>query len=330
MKGKMVLLGVLMVCSFLLVSFATDAVAQGKKLVVGLSMVQKDSDWWAMMAKLGEQAARAKGYDVVTVWANGDQEKQIKDIEDLIQRKVDIIIMGPVQQDGSMVAIDQAFKAGISTVTVGRLSKTKNVAAAVVADEPEFGRKQIQQIAKDYPKGANIVFLFGPMGAGYAIQMFEEGTTPELKKYPKLKLLHKYTSPSDIASDGMKNAEDAIVRFNNIDVFAGSNDGLALGAVRAVQSAGKGEKIKVYGAGATLMGMQAVYDGQMRYTTIKSQAIMAQKAMEFVDSIMNKKPLTSKMGFVPPVVVTKDNVTTVKDPMLGGSLTEPATFSPKK
>jgi len=40
MKRKMVLLGVLMVCSLLLVSFATDAAAQGKK-VIGLSMVQR-------------------------------------------------------------------------------------------------------------------------------------------------------------------------------------------------------------------------------------------------------------------------------------------------
>ena len=34
------------------------------------------------MAKLAEQAARARGYDIVTVWANADQEKQIKDVED--------------------------------------------------------------------------------------------------------------------------------------------------------------------------------------------------------------------------------------------------------
>ncbi len=330
MKTERMFWVVLMVCSLLLAPFGMEAAAQGKKIVIGASMVQKDSDWWAMMAKLAEQAAKAKGYDIVTVWANADQEKQIKDVEDLIQRKVDIIIMGPVQQDGSMVAIDQAFKAGIPVVTVGRLSKTKNVAAAVIADEAEFGRKQIQQIAKDYPNGANIVFLFGPMGAGYAIQMFEEGTTPELQKFPKLKLLHRYTSPSDIASDGMKNAEDGIVRFSNIDVFAASNDGLALGAVRAVQSAGKGDKIKVYGAGATLMGMQAVYDGQMRYTTIKSQAKMAEIALGFVETILNKKPLTTKLYKVPPMVVTKENVTTVKDPMLGGSFTEPSTFTPKK
>ncbi|RPJ40942.1 MAG: hypothetical protein EHM27_07075, partial [Deltaproteobacteria bacterium] len=135
---------------------------------------------------------------------------------------------------------------------------------------------------------------------------------------------------SDIASDGMKNAEDGIVRFSNIDVFAASNDGLALGAVRAVQSAGKANKIKVYGAGATLMGMQAVYDGQMRYTTIKSQAKMAARALEFVDLLTQKKPIANKMALIPPVVVTKENVTMEKDPMFGGTFTAPEAFKPKK
>ena len=101
-------------------------------------------------------------------------------------------------------------------------------------------------------------------------------------------------------------------------VFAASNDGLALGAVRAVQSAGKGDKIKVYGAGATLMGMQAVYDGQMRYTTIKSQAKMAARALEFVDLLTQKKPITNKMSLIPPVVVTKDNVRWKRTPCLVG------------
>jgi ABC-type sugar transport system substrate-binding protein len=97
-----------------------------------------------------------------------------------------------------------------------------------------------------------------------------------------------------------------------------------------VQSAGKGDKIKVYGAGATLMGMQAVHDGQMRYTTIKSQAKMAARALEFVDLLTQKKPFTNKISLIPPVVVTKDNVTMEKDPMFGGTFTDPETFKPKK
>lgn len=324
----MVLIGLIAVAVIVSMS-ALPAHAQ-KKIVIGSSMVQKDSDWWAVMGKFVEQAAQAEGFEVITLWAGGDQEKQIKDVEDLIQRKVNAIVMGPVQQDGSMVAIDSAAKAGIPVITVARRSKTTNQYAEVFANEPQFGVEQVTQIAKDFPKGGNLVYLFGPVGAGYAIQMWEQGVVPTMEKHPNIKMLQKYSSPSDIASDGMKNAEDAIVRYNNIDIIACSNDGLALGAVRAVQAAGKADKITVYGAGATEMGMQAIADGEMRYTTIKSQAKMAQLVMQKVVLAVNGKPVDQKVNLVPPVVVTKDNVLTVKDAMFGGTVTAPETFKPKK
>lgn len=323
--GLIVLMGMI---AFSLVIAATPASA--KKVVIGSSMVQKDSDWWAVMGKFIEQAAQAEGYEVITLWAGADQEKQIKDIEDLIQRKVDAIVMGPVQQDGSMVAIDSAAKAGIPVVTVARRSKTNNQYAEVFADEPQFGVEQITQIAKDFPKGGNLIYLFGPVGAGYAIQMWDQGVVPTLEKHPNIKMLQKYSSPSDIASDGMKNAEDAIVRYTDIDIIACSNDGLALGAVRAVQAAGKGGKITVYGAGATEMGMQAISDGEMRYTTIKSQAKMAQIAIQKIVMAVNGKPVDKKVNLVPPLVVTKENIGVVKDAMFGGTVTDPGTFQPKK
>ena len=325
----MVLIGLIAFAVILSIS-AMPAQAQQKKVVIGSSMVQKDSDWWAVMGRFVEQAANAEGFEVITLWAGGDQEKQIKDMEDLIQRKVNAIVMGPVQQDGSMVAINSAAEAGIPVITVGRRSKTDKQYAEVFADEPQFGVEQVTQISKDFPNGGNVVYLFGPVGAGYAIQMWEQGVVPTLEKHPNLKILQKYSSPSDIASDGMKNAEDAIVRYDNIDLIACSNDGLALGAVRAVQAAGKSGKITVYGAGATEMGMQAIADGEMRYTTIKSQAKMAQLVMQKVVLAVNGKPVGKKINLVEPLVVTKDNVLTVRDAMFGGTVTDPETFKPKK
>jgi ABC-type sugar transport system substrate-binding protein len=78
------------------------------------------------------------------------------------------------------------------------------------------------------------------------------------------------------------------------------------------------------------MGAQAVYDGQMRYSTLKSQAKMAERALEYTDLLIQKKPITNKVSLVPPVVIVKDTVTTVKDPMFGGTFTAPETFKPKK
>jgi len=326
----------LLFCLLLLVSVSgAFAAGQGEaaegegKILIGLSMVQKDSDWWNTMGKFAKQACEAEGWETVTVWGGGDQQKQIKDIEDLIARGVDYIIMGPIQQEGSMVAIDKAHAAGIPVVTVGRRSNTTNQFGEVFANEAQFGIEQVEQLHKDYPNGANIVYLFGPVGAGYAIQMWEQGVVPTLKKYPNLKILEKYSHPSDITSDGIKTAEDAIVRFGDqIDVFAASNDGLALGAVRAVQAAGLGDKIKVYGAGLTLMGMEAVYDGTMHYTTLKSQAQMATKCVKFLKMAIAGETPAQKTDLVQPVVIMKDNVLKVKDPMFGGTVPNPSSWKP--
>ena len=308
-----------------------EKAAGPKKIVVGLSMVQKDSDWWNTMGRASEQACAAAGWETVTLWAAGDQQKQIKDVEDFITRGVNYIIMGPIQSEGSMIAVDTAFKAGIPVITVGRLSNTKNTFGEVLGDEAEFGKAQTDQIHKDFPNGANIVYLYGPVGAGYAVQMWELGTTPKLKDYPNLKILERYQNPSDITSDGLKSAEDSIIRFGDkINVIAATNDGLALGAVRAVQAAGKGDKIKVYGSGLTLMGIEAVHNGTMRYTAIRSQAKMAEKAAELIKlAIKGEKP-AEKRTLVPPILVTTENVLSVKDAMFGGTVTDPATWQPKK
>jgi ABC-type sugar transport system substrate-binding protein len=242
---------------------------------------------------------------------------------------VDYIIMGPIQQEGSMVAIDKAHAAGIPVVTVGRRSNTTNQFGEVFANEAQFGIEQVEQMHKDYPNGANVVYLFGPVGAGYAIQQWEEGTVPTLKKYPNLKILERYSHPSDITSDGIKSAEDAIVRFGDqIDVFACTNDGLALGAVRAVQAAGLGDKIKVYGGGLTLMGMEAVYDETMRFSMLKSQAQMATLCVKFLKTAIAGETPAKKQDLVQPVVIMKDNVLTVKDPMFGGTVPDPSSWKP--
>ncbi|MDR3588475.1 MAG: sugar ABC transporter substrate-binding protein [Negativicutes bacterium] len=300
-----------------------------KKIVIGASFVSKDNQWWAMCGQFAQEAAKKNGVEMIMLYANNDQEKQIKDVEDLIQRKVDVILMGPVQEKGSAVAVDQAAKAGIPVVTIARRSASQNVTTGVIFNEPQFGINQVTQLRKDFPEGANVVYLFGPVGAGYAMQQYNEGFAPELAKNPNLKLLQKYDCPTDTSAEGMRNAEDALVKYTNIDVICATNDDLALGAVRAVEAAGKAGKIKVYGSSALPLGMQAIYDGKMHFTNLKSQSVEAMVGVELALKVVNKQPL-EKMVYLQPTVVTRENVETVKDSIFGGTLDDPKSFVPKK
>jgi inositol transport system substrate-binding protein len=324
-------MGLFLISSLLCVSSEaqTQSKTAKKKYVIGASLVSKDNQWWATAGKWLTQAAEKEGVELVLLWAGGNQEKQVKDIEDLIQRKVDGIVMGPVQQAGSTVAVDAVAEANIPIVTFGRRSNSKKANAEVFYNEEQFGINQVQQIAKDFPNGANIVYLFGPVGAGYAIQQYEDGFLKELKKYPKLKLLDTYKHENDTTALGMKNAEDALIRFSDINVFASCNDDMGFGAIRAIEAAGKGGKIKVYGSTGVPIGLQAIYDGKMVFTNLKSTAAVAAKSLDFLLKILNGEKV-QKVNLINPVVITKENLLTLKDPGFSGTIDNPGTWQPAK
>jgi ABC-type sugar transport system substrate-binding protein len=327
MKKQWIIL-VLVIISLM---FFLNSVSAEKKIVVGVSCVNKDNQWWATVGNFVEQSADVLGCEVIILWANADQEKQVKDIEDLIQRKVDVILMAPVQKEGSSVAIEEAYAAGIPVVLFVRRtadSSMDKVAAGVLHDYVSFGVKQAQQVAKDFPNGANIVYLLGPLGATYAMDQYDLGFTVELKKYPNLKLIETYHSPTDTSAEGMKLTEDALVRFDNVDAICCPNDDLALGAIRAAESAGKLDKIKIYGNSGVIPGLQAVYDGKMAFTEMESQSQVAFGGLETAVKVV-KGETVPKEVLLEAEVITKANVLLIKDAVFGGTIANPETFKPK-
>ena len=332
MRHKVLLGCVALVIMLLASSVSADdqkSKPDGKKPVIGASLVSKDNQWWANAGKFLTQAAEARNVDLVLLWAGGNQEKQIKDVEDLIARKVDGILVGPVQQAGSMVAVDAAAEANIPVVTFGRRSNSTKANAEVFFNEAQFGVNQVEQLAKDFPNGAKIVYLFGPVGAGYAVQQYQDGLLPTLKKHPNLQLLDTYKHENDTTALGMKSAEDALIRFPDVDAFLSSNDDMVFGAARAVEAAGKGGKIKCYGSTAVPIGLQAIYDGKMCFTNLKSQAVIAAQSLDLLLKVM-KGEKVNKVNMTEPVAITRENLLTLKDAGFSGTVADPGTWTPKK
>jgi ribose transport system substrate-binding protein len=299
-----------------------------EKIVIGSSMVTRDNQWWANVGDYIEEYGKNNGYEVVTIWANNDQEKQIRDVEDLVQREVDLILLGPVQVSGSSVAVDTAAAAGIPIITVARESESDNVTAGIVFDEKQFGINQAEQIMKDFPDGANIVYLYGPVGAVHAEIQYNEGFVPMIEENDGYEILQMLESKTDTAADGLTNAEDALIKFDNIDAIACTNDDLALGAIRALEAAGRLDEVNVYGNSGLTSGMQAIVDGQMFFTNLKSQPLIAVEAFKLGLAVYNGEPY-EKENFLAPIAVNAENALTVTDAVFGGTLENPSTFQPE-
>jgi ABC-type sugar transport system substrate-binding protein len=78
------------------------------------------------------------------------------------------------------------------------------------------------------------------------------------------------------------------------------------------------------------MGIEAVYNGELQYTAIRSQAKNAAKVAEIIQLAIEGKKPEPKRTLVPPTIVTKENVLTVRDAMFGGTVPNPETWKPKK
>ncbi|MFQ5929497.1 MAG: sugar ABC transporter substrate-binding protein, partial [Acidobacteriota bacterium] len=310
---KIVVMAMVLILAFPVLGIA--ARNNVEDIVIGASLISKDNMWWANVGRFLEQAATMRGVKLIVLWAQGNPAKQLRDTEDLIQKGVNGVLLGPVHNKGSVVAIEAAHKAGIPLVQIARASATQNFSASFVFDEKMFGVKQAEFLASRLPNGGSVVYLYGPVGASYPAIQFE-GFEETLNKYRKIKLLHVFKSKVDTVAEGLRNAEDALVRYAKIDAFVGSNDDLVLGAIRAAESAGRAKEMTFVGNSGLPMGMQAIYEGKMAYTSLKSQAAMIIQALDALIKIIQGKKV-AKHNMVQPIPVTKENVLTVRDPVFG-------------
>ncbi len=236
------------------------------------------------------------------------------------------MLMGPIDMDTSVSAVDACAAEGIPVVTTARQSNSTNVTAARVFNEPQFAINQLEQLGKDFPDGANIVYLFGPNVASYAQAQFA-GFEENIGNYPNITLLEVFEHEQDTQEQGVALASDAITKYGeDIDAILATNDGLAIGAVQAVKSFGYDQgdnQIMVYGSSALPQGMVAIRDGYMAFTNMKSQAIMAETAVQLCLDILEGEDY-EEFGLVDPVPITKENVETIRDATFGGTIADPA------
>lgn len=311
---------------------ADETVAEGPvEITMAISMPTKSAEWWAVYAAMLESkidAVNEEGtykieYNLVH---NDTAADQVASVETQIIDQPDIMLMAPIDMDTTVAAVDACYAADIPVATCCRLSNSEHVMAARVYNEVQFAKNQVEAIHSEFPDGAKIVYLFGPNEASYAIQQYNEGLIPSLANYPNLELLETFEDKQDTQDVGFSLADSALAKYGDgIDAFAATNDGLALGAVQAIKAAGYEGQIKVFGSSALPQGMVAIRDGNMSFTNMKSQAVMADTMIDLCIDILQGNDY-EEFGYVDPVVITKDNVETIKDATFGGTIAEPAAF----
>lgn len=288
------------------------------------------SEWWIITAKMissAVDAVNAEGrYNINLTLIHSDEPvDQVEAVNDYIIEKPDIVLMGPIDLDVSVTAVDACYEAGIPVVTIARESNSEHVKAGVVFNEPSFGEIQGEQIVELFPDGCNLVYIWGPRDASFSIEHIEQGLLPVFEEAGNINILHMYEDKQDTQDVGLRIAEDALVTFDNIDCISAVTDDMVLGAIQAAKAAGRFEEIKFVGASILPQGMCAILKGEMTASSLKSQALIAEKAVRLALKVYSGEEYEKKQT-LEPVPITKENVETIKDAIWGGTIAEPDAF----
>lgn len=272
-------------------------------VVIGLSMSAHTQFLENVAAAAQRQADRMDDVTLIIVNANDDVDKQINDVESLLVRGVDAIILNPLDKVGLGGAVDEIKDAGIPLVEVNTFTVNDRYDVYVGSNEEAAGEIQGQWIINNIGESGNVAVLYGVMGHSGQIGRFEGLKTALLDKYPGWNVIADQTGEWK-RNEGLRITEDWIQRFDNIDVIASQNDEMAMGALQAVQEAGL--DIPVLGVDATPDAITSVIAGELALTVFQDYEGQGSQAVKIAYGLV-KGETYDKQAVIPYKEVNQEN-----------------------
>lgn len=274
---------------------SSAADSNGKKLIA-FSQGEGGNSWRTTNTNDMEVWAKKKGYNFVWTDGNNDASKQLSDIEDILARKPDILIIAPLQQDAISPAYEMVKKAQIPMVTIDRTLNAEPdgqyYKAKIVQDFVEVGRLGAQHavdvLTEMYgePKGS-ILEISGTIGASPAVDQ-GNGIREVLAKYPNVKIVDSQSGNYNRATSRAV-MDDFLNKYpeGSIDILITHCDDAALGALQAMRDAGRTD---FYGRIISKNGMRTalkeVIDGTID-TTYQCPPYFGETTITLVEKILN-------------------------------------------
>jgi len=304
-------------CLFILTAISLAAVAgcgqkenppaqNQSRLTIGISYQNLQNEFIINIQDAVRAEAQKMNVNLVEVDGQGKAENQISQVEDFISRGVDAVILNPYDKDGSAHAVDLAVQAHKPVVVVNAIVSNLDKANAYVGSEDvEAGHIAAQRIMDVLQGKGNIAVIHGPNGHSAEVQR-TEGIKQILTNYPNAKIVVEQTANWDRAQ-ALNLMENWLASGQQIDAVIAENDEMALGALKAIEAAGKQNQISVIGIDAIPDALKAVADGKMVGTVFQDAKGQGALAVDLAVQLAQGKAVKHD-NYIPFQLVTKENV----------------------
>lgn len=222
-------------------------------LKIGMSFQELNNPYFVTMKQALEEAAASVGATVIITDARHDVAKQISDVEDMIQKKIDILLLNPTDSTGVEGAVKSAKAAGLVVAAVDANAKGP-VDTFVGSKNYDAGVMACEYMGKALDGKGDVAILDGiPV-----VPILERvrGCKDALKKFPGIKIVTTQNGKQE-RDQALAVTENMIQANPGLKGIFSVNDGGAMGSLAAIEASGKDIKLtSVDGAPEAIKAMQ--------------------------------------------------------------------------
>jgi len=221
---------------------------------IGVSLLTRGHIFYRDLEEGLKTEADKNGFKLIITSADWDLGKQISQIEDFISRKVDAIIVSPVDSKGIGSGITEANKAGIPVFTADIAAEDGKVVSHIASDNVQGGRLAGEYLARLLNGKGNVAIINQPAITSVLDRV--AGFREAISKYPDIKVA------ADVNGQGVRDRSlqataDVLQANPDLEGIFGINDDSALGALDAVTQFNR-KGIVIIGYDATPPAVDAI------------------------------------------------------------------------
>ncbi|MDX3975142.1 ABC transporter substrate-binding protein [Shinella sp.] len=243
--------------------------AQKDKYKVGFAQTESNNPWRIAQTNSMKAEAEKLGFQLVYTDAAGSAAKQVADVNSMIAQGVDVIFLAPREEKPLIPAVMAAKKAGIPVILLDRsvdpsLAKAgEDYLTFIGSDFVLEGQRIAEWLVKNANGKTKIIELEGTTGSSPANDR-KKGFDEAIKAAGGFEIVASQTG--DFARDkGRQVAESLLQAHPDADIIYAHNDEMAMGAIAALEAAGKvpGKDVLVLSIDGGKEAVQAVVDGKI-------------------------------------------------------------------
>ena len=299
-------------------TFPEPKIKAGYSFTIGYSDPAKSVPALAAQQAAVQAEVKRLGGKTIVLDAGANIQKQASDVEQLLNQKVDAIILSALDPNSLTPLLARAKKQGVPVFIndlpyKAGLPPVKNVTASILSGNDRSAYERAKYVAEQVP-GAS----YGLIGIGIPAPMLDYYVS-QVKAWGSkmgLKYVDRVDAETDSPEAGAKAAAALLAKNPDLKVIFTAGDGIAVGAVTAAKQAGN-TSVKIVGVGGYKQAIQAVKDGDLLATWFTDSAELHRQLVWAAYDTLTKQggTLPQQVTLGDGKIITKANADSIKNPI---------------